>query len=127
MNIPSKKMLTCDVVLYDDTCGFCRKWVRFWSDTLHQNGFMIAPLKSSWVIDRLRLSSDELNRDIRLLLRSGEHVLGADVYRYVMKRIWWSYPVYLLSVMPGVRGIFDWSYRSFADNRHAISDKCKIG
>jgi hypothetical protein len=29
------------------------------------------------------------------------------VYRYVMRRIWWAYPLYVLSVAPVLSRIFD--------------------
>jgi hypothetical protein len=64
--------------------------------------------------------------DLRLVLVSGEHVRGADVYRYAMRRIWWAYPFYLLSIAPGFRRLFDYSYRSFAENRFRFSQACGL-
>lgn len=113
-------------ILYDDTCGFCRRWVPFWGETLRRNGFGIAPLQSSWVADRLHLSEEELIQDLRLLLTDERQILGADVYRYVMRRIWWAYPLYLLSVAPILRNIFNWGYRTFANNRYRVSGKCGL-
>jgi predicted DCC family thiol-disulfide oxidoreductase YuxK len=43
-----------------------------------------------------------------------------------MRRIWWSYPLYLLSVTPLLRRLFDWGYRSFADNRYHFSRSCSL-
>jgi predicted DCC family thiol-disulfide oxidoreductase YuxK len=114
------------VVLYDDSCGFCRRWVPFWKETLRRSGFTIAPLQSPEMISQLHLSEDELNQDLRLLLKSGTQISGAEVYRYVMKRIWWAYPFYLLSILPVLSSIFDWSYRTFANNRYRISKKCGL-
>jgi hypothetical protein len=48
------------------------------------------------------------------------------VYRYVMRRIWWAYPLYLLSMVPGLSRVFDWSYRTFARNRTVISASCDL-
>jgi predicted DCC family thiol-disulfide oxidoreductase YuxK len=121
-----EQTITTDWILYDDACGFCRKWVPFWGDTLRKNGFEIAPLQSSWVANRLHLSEEELNQDLRLLLMDGSQILGADVYRYVMRRIWWACPFYLLSVTPIFRNIFNWGYRTFADNRYRVSRKCGL-
>jgi predicted DCC family thiol-disulfide oxidoreductase YuxK len=112
------------VVLYDDACGFCRRWVPFWGETLRKNGFSITPLQSAWVTSQLRLSENETVQDIRLLLPDGGQVAGADVYRYVTKRIWWAYPVYYLSVTPVLRDIFNWGYRTFVKNRYRISGHC---
>lgn len=113
-------------VLYDDSCGFCSRWVPFWAPTLGRRGFDIAPLQSSWVPDAVGLVGAELNHDIRLLLCTCRQVHGADVYRFVMKRIWWAYPVYVLSITPGLGWLFDQAYRTFARNRLAVSRACGL-
>jgi predicted DCC family thiol-disulfide oxidoreductase YuxK len=113
-------------VLYDDSCGFCRRWVPFWEATLKRRGYKIAPLQATWVRERLGLSQDALLEDLRLLLADGKMVQGADVYRHCMKRIWWAYPLYLLACAPILRQIFDWSYRTFARNRFRFSKACGL-
>jgi hypothetical protein len=72
------------------------------------------------------LSEAELLAEVRLLLVDGTQIRGAEVYRYAMKRIWWAWPVYWISVMPGVRRLFDWGYRSFAANRFRVSAACGL-
>ncbi len=113
-------------VLYDDGCGFCRTWVPYWEKTLNRRGFAIAPIQSDWVVEALKLPDGEVPTDIRLLLADGGQVVGADVYRHVMRRIWWAYPVYLLSCVPFLRGLFDAAYRAFARNRFRFSKACGL-
>lgn len=111
-------------ILYDDTCGFCRRWVPFWEKPLRRRGFGIAPLQAAWVREKLALSNAELLRDLRLLLADGSQIAGADVYRYATRRIWWAWPVYLFSITPGAKYLFDWGYRKFALNRFHYSSAC---
>ena len=113
-------------VLYDDSCGFCRRWVPFWAGTIRKRGFDIAPLQSEWVAQRLHDTPEALLFDLRLLLADGRQVRGADVYRHVMRRIWWAYPFYVLSVTPLLRRVFNWGYRTFADHRHSFSSACSL-
>jgi predicted DCC family thiol-disulfide oxidoreductase YuxK len=113
-------------VLYDDSCGFCRRWIPFWAKALRKRGFAIAPLQSEWVVRTLNAPQEELLFDLRLLLADGGQLRGADVYRYVMRRIWWAYPLYLLSVAPLLRVVFDWAYRTFANNRYRVSGACGL-
>jgi predicted DCC family thiol-disulfide oxidoreductase YuxK len=113
-------------ILYDDSCGICRRWVPFWENTLRARGFEIAPLQADWVRQKLSLNETELVQDLRLLLADGKLISGADTYRYAMKRIWWVYPVYLFSIAPIGRAVFDWSYRKFAANRHRLSEACGL-
>lgn len=113
-------------ILYDGQCGVCRRLSERWAGTLQRRGFGLSPLQSEWVKERLGLSADELLSDLRLLLPDGTHRQGADVYRHVMRRIPWTYPLYLLSRVPLIRHLFDWAYRTFATHRHIISDACKL-
>ena len=117
-------------LLYDEECGVCHRVVPFFRETLRKRGFAIAPLQSDWVRECLKISPDEtldLLRDhLRLLLPDGRQVVGADAYRYVMKRVWWSYPIYLLSVVPLLRNVIDWGYRTFARNRYWVAKACGL-
>ena len=97
-------------LLYDGGCGMCARWVPYWAPTLARLGLEIAPLQAPWVRDRLPLAPDALLSDVRLLLDDGTHLAGADVYRYVMRRLRWAYPGYLVAAAPGLRQIFDASY-----------------
>jgi predicted DCC family thiol-disulfide oxidoreductase YuxK len=111
-------------VLYDGSCGFCSRWVSFWENTLEKRGFRLAPLQSDWVGEKLHLADKELTSDFRLLLANGEQLAGAEAYRYLMRRIWWATPLYLLSIAPLFRTLFDAGYRAFADNRYFMSHAC---
>lgn len=113
-------------VLYDDACGFCREWIPFWGSTLRKIGLAIAPLQAPWVAGRLAMSPDELVSDIRLLFVDGQHLAGAEVYRYAVQHIWWAYPLYLFSVTPVLRRLWDWGYRAFRDNRYHVSAACRL-
>jgi len=113
-------------VLFDDSCGFCRRWVPFWAPTLRRSGYEIAPLQSRWVKERLQLPEEELFQDIRLLLVDGTQLRGADVYRHLMRRIWWAYPLFLLACAPVLGRIFDFAYRAFARNRYRFSTSCGL-
>jgi predicted DCC family thiol-disulfide oxidoreductase YuxK len=67
-----------------------------------------------------------LPTDIVLLFTDGRQIRGAEVYRYVLRRIWWTYPIYAASVVPGLRWVFDRAYRWFARNRLRVSAVCHL-
>ena len=113
-------------LLYDNSCGFCDRWIQFWRKRLKLSGIEIAPLQESWVIAALGLSEEESMRDVLILLHDRRLVRGADAYRLAMSRIWWAYPLYRLSLLPILRLIFDTAYRTFADNRYRISHTCHL-
>jgi len=117
-------------VLYDGACGFCSRWVPFWKNTLAKRGLGIASLEEPWVVERLRARGvllENLLDDLRILVaKTGDVIPGADAYRFAFRRIWWAWPLYLLSVTPGVRQLFDRGYRTFAENRYRVSKACGI-
>ncbi len=111
-------------ILFDDTCGICRRIATLTSTVLRRRGFVVDRLQSGWVGPYFGMSQQDLVKDIRLVRSGGTNVEGADVYRFVMKRIWWAVPLYYLSVVPCFKTIFDMSYRMFADHRHLFSRSC---
>jgi predicted DCC family thiol-disulfide oxidoreductase YuxK len=113
-------------VLYDDNCGFCRKWVPMFGNTLARRSIGTAPNQRPWALRALGLEPGQTPGDICLLLRDGRRILGADAYRCAMWRIWWAYPLYLLSILPVLHGLFDFVYRAFARNRYRFSKACGL-
>jgi predicted DCC family thiol-disulfide oxidoreductase YuxK len=117
-------------VLYDGACGFCSRWVPFWKGTLEKRGIGIADLREPWVAERLEakgVATENLLDDLRILVAgSGDVIPGADAYRWAFRRIWWATPLWVLSVTPGLRSLFDRGYRTFAENRYRVSKACRL-
>jgi predicted DCC family thiol-disulfide oxidoreductase YuxK len=111
-------------VLCDGSCAFCARWLRFWSPLLHRHGFKVDELQASWTAKALGMTPEEVERDIRLLTKSGASYSGADVYLQVAKRIWWAWPFGVLFSLPGFNWIIWAGYRRFAANRHCVSGYC---
>ena len=91
-----------------------------------RQGFGFAALQNPWVRERLNAAEAELFADIRLLFADGRQLQGADVYRFFLRRVWFTYPLYLLACCPGLRRGFDWGYRTFARNRFRVSKACRL-
>jgi len=113
-------------VLFDGECGFCSRWVGFWSNTLRQHGFEPAPLQQPWVGAKLGMPVNTLLSDIRLLTSTGELVSGARVYLYVTRRIWWAWPFYAIFSLPGFNWLIEVGYHWFARNRYCVSRSCGL-
>jgi len=112
-------------VLFDGACGFCSRWVPFWSRLLAAHGVGIAPLQASWVRERLG-ATDGISDNLRVLESGGRVHVGADAYRFAFRRIPWAWPFDLVSRIPFGRGIFDAAYRAFARNRYRFSRACRL-
>jgi predicted DCC family thiol-disulfide oxidoreductase YuxK len=113
-------------ILYDSACGICNQLALKAGPFLDQIGFHLVPLQTPWAQAVTAQTGDLMLSDIRLVHANGSIVSGPDVYRYIMKTVWWAFPLYLLSLAPGFKSAFDWGYRAFARNRMRISDGCAI-
>jgi predicted DCC family thiol-disulfide oxidoreductase YuxK len=113
-------------VLYDGTCGFCSRWVPFWSRLLESHRIGIAPLQEPWVRQRVGNPTEAWTDDLRVLEAGGRIHSGADAYRYALRRIPWAWPFELAARVPVGRRIFDAAYRAIARNRYRISRACGL-
>ena len=113
-------------VFYDNGCGICSNGVIWLKPLFDRLNLQITPLQEPGAREQLRLTPNELLRDIRLLSQEGKQFAGADAYRYVLRRIWWLFPIYLLSITPLFRQIFNAIYRAIADRRYRLSATCGL-
>lgn len=113
-------------VLYDGTCGLCSWWVPRMERVLASAGFAIAPLQKPWVSRAIALPADDLLRDIRIFLRDGSVISGADAYLYAIRRMKWLWPISALLSVPGLRWITWQVYKVINRNRFFISKLCPV-
>ena len=114
-----------DWVIYDGACGFCSRWVPYWGETLARAGFSIAPLQSPSLSGVLDLGAPE-TWQLVVLEGADRRIFGAEAYRCILRRIRWTYPLYLLSIVPGLRWVFNRAYTAFAHNRYCVSRICGL-
>jgi predicted DCC family thiol-disulfide oxidoreductase YuxK len=113
-------------ILYDGGCGFCYRWVHFWSKVVEPRGFAIKDLQSALAEGLLQIPQGGLLDDIRVLTCSGKLQSGADAYLYVARRIWWAWPFYVIFSLPGLNWILWRGYKWFNRNRYRISSHCSL-
>lgn len=124
--VPSAPASPIGWVLFDASCGICSRAVPWWSPTFSRLGLATAALQEPWVAERTRLAPADLLRDISILFADGALLRGADAYRWVLRRRWWGFPMWLLVAVPPGRWLFDLGYRLVARNRQRISAVCHL-
>jgi predicted DCC family thiol-disulfide oxidoreductase YuxK len=124
VNVPGMAPSKNGWVLYDAGCGFCSRWLKFWTPTLLRHGFFVGALQDEWVTEASGLTAEELLADIRLIRPDGTLVSGADVYLQVTRKIWWAWPFYALFSLPAFNRLIHLGYRWFARNRYCVSRVC---
>src|SRR5437899_7940581 len=109
---------TAGWIYYDHDCHLCREGARRLQKILASRRFQLRTLQSPGAPRELGLSGSALLREVRLLLADGRNLGGADALLEVARRIWWAFPIWILSLLPGVRPLMRASYRVVAANRH---------
>ena len=61
---------------------------------------------------------------MRVVTSEGQSYGGADAVVYLTQQIWWAWPVYALSRLPGIRRALRCGYRWFAAHRLCASNAC---
>ena len=113
-------------VCYDGDCEFCLRWLRRVERPLRQRGFGFIPLQTPWVKANLNVPEAELLTGMRLLLPDNRILGGADAAMVLARHIWWLWPLWLVSKIPGAMPIIRACYRFIARNRHCSTDGCAI-
>jgi predicted DCC family thiol-disulfide oxidoreductase YuxK len=119
-------MLPRGQIFYDDSCGMCSASYRRFGRMTERRGFKWIPLQEPRARTLLNLEGDELPRELQLFTRKGRLLGGVDAILYVMKTIWWAWPIWLIAKVPGVRPLLRLLYRWIASHRHAISGACRL-
>jgi predicted DCC family thiol-disulfide oxidoreductase YuxK len=113
-------------IYFDGSCGLCTASVRRFQRIVTPRGFGFAPLQDPGVAERLGLSPGEIPDEIKLRTRGGHILSGADALIYVAGKIWWAWPVWAISFLPGATWVMRGVYRRLASNRHRISGACRL-
>ena len=106
-------------LLYDGECGVCCGLADRWGGLAQRAGFSLAELQADWVCERL--DSDETPNELKLLLPDDRLLGGADALVEICRHVWWSWPLWLLSRLPGVMLLLRWLYRRVATRRHRLA------
>lgn len=113
-------------VCYDGECAFCLRWVRRIEGALQQHSFAFVPLQTPWVKARLNVSEAELMAEGRLILADGRVLGGANAAVLLAQYIWWLWPLWFASKIPGAMPVIRACYRFVAKNRYCIGGSCYL-
>ena len=86
---------------------------------------MIAPLQTPALKGRAELKADEPLTEMKLV--ADRRVFsGADAVIEITRRIWWAWPLYALSLVPGAKILLRHLYRAIAARRNCIAGRCEL-
>ena len=112
-------------VLYDGECAFCLRWVRRLQRGLAGRAFQFATLQSrrerAALTGGFKPHDQTIPSELILELPNGRVLGGADATMAIARHIWWLWPLWLLSRIPGAMMVFRPGYRQIARHRHCLS------
>ena len=112
-------------VLYDAECRFCVSAARRFERVLARRRFELVPLQNPAAT--FEVPDDQRLAEMRLRLRDGTVFGGAAAVVEIARRIWWAWPLWALSRLPGAMRPMSAIYRWIARNRSCATGACDIG
>jgi predicted DCC family thiol-disulfide oxidoreductase YuxK len=113
-------------VFYDGECSICVGGARRFGPLLARRRIDLVPLQSPDACKRLGIREAERLREMRLRLVDGTVFGGAAAVVEIARRIWWAWPLWALSRLPGamrsLRAAYDWVAR----HRSCANGVCRI-
>lgn len=113
-------------IFYDGECALCLRWMRRAKRLLNQRDFNFVALQTASAKERLQLTDATALTEMRLLLGDGRIFGGADAVMEIARHIWWAWPSWLISKIPGVILFCRAFYRLIASNRHCTNPICAL-
>jgi len=114
-------------VFFDADCPFCTRIARRLLPILELHGYGLAALQDPRAQALLGLSGEALLQEMRLLTSEGRQYGGADAFVFLAKQVWWTWPFYALSFVPGMRSLMRAIYRRIAERRSCAAGSCHRG
>lgn len=111
-------------VLYDGDCPMCIRLAGRFASILSRHGFDLEPLQSPWVRSRLGSLACEPLDEMFVLSSSGDVIGGADAVVFLARHIWWAWPLYSITRLPGAMWLLGHLYRWVARNRTCFGGRC---
>jgi alginate O-acetyltransferase complex protein AlgI len=93
---------------------------------MRRRGIELKPLQSPGASLLLRTSEARLLDEMRLRLPDGRVYGGAGAVMEIARQIWWAWPLWVLSRIPGAMFIMNAVYRWIADHRVCSSGTCDL-
>jgi len=113
-------------VFFDRDCTVCTRLARRFRRPLESRGFGLAGLQDPRAQALLNLPPAELLREMRVATSEGKIYGGAEAVVHLARQIWWAWPLFAASRLPGVSRLLDAGYRWFADHRTCSSGVCAV-
>ncbi|MGH9593543.1 MAG: thiol-disulfide oxidoreductase DCC family protein [Bryobacteraceae bacterium] len=97
-----------EMVFYDAECAFCTVWAHRAERILKGRGFVFRPLSAP-------------AEEMQVVTAAGETLGGAAALVHLARQVWWTWPLWAISRVPGTMRLLTREYRWAARRRNCTS------
>lgn len=115
-----------DALYYDADCAFCVGVLRPFERILARRRIVFVPLQTPGAAATLGVRDEHLLDEMRLRLPDGRVFGGAAAVAELARRIWWAWPFWALTRLPGAMPPLRAIYRWIARRRGCAAGACEI-
>ncbi len=120
----TEKQVMNGEVFFDANCPICVFGARRLSGFFGRRGFRWSPLQTAGTAERLIISDAELRSEMKLLHLKGKVIGGIDTWIFLLRTVWWLWPLGMFLRLPGIHLLADSIYRWLARKRNCFSGSC---
>jgi predicted DCC family thiol-disulfide oxidoreductase YuxK len=113
-------------LFYDGDCAMCTNGIRRFGPLLARRGIVVEPLQTPDACERLGVREEERLTEMRLRVDDGSVFGGAAAVAELTRRIWWAWPLWAISRMPGAMGPMRATYAWVARHRDCAKGACGV-
>ena len=119
-----------EVLIYDGHCRICTSQITRLARWDTRGRLAYLSLHDPSVAERYpELSHDALMKDMYLIDKRGHAHRGAEVIRYLSRKLPWMWPAAPILHLPGSMKLWQWMYRQIANRRYRFGkvEQCDNG
>jgi predicted DCC family thiol-disulfide oxidoreductase YuxK len=114
------------IVFYDGECSICTRGARRLEPALARRRIALAPLQTADACVRLGIAEVDRLKEMRLQLADGTVFGGPSAVVEVARRIWWAWPLWAFSRLPGAMRLMRAAYDWVARHRGCANGVCRV-
>ena len=113
-------------VFYDGECSICTRGARRFESVLARRRIALAPLQTPDACARLGIAEEDRLKEMRLRLTDGIVFGGPSAVAELARKIWWAWPLWAFSRLPGAKRIMRAAYDWIARHRGCANGVCRV-
>lgn len=113
-------------IVYDADCALCVRAMQSVRRLFESRGFRWRPLQTPGSAALLGVQPSAFDTRMHVLTRNGAVFHNADALGVLCRSVWWLWPLGVVLLVPGFRGLGRVAYDWLARNRYCLGGLCDV-